>query len=144
MAGDQSWQNKAGIRWDFAPASHASTCVSDGEIIASLNCPAARGSAIRSAEITSPKGKRMADTRLNGIIRALESGRPAFTCFSPPEVDSAYAISVSKYDGVVWEMEHNPWDGRALRDTLQYMLNRGQIVKSARSRPPSRRWCAFR
>ena len=33
-------------------------------------------------------------------------------------------MSVSKYDGVVFEMEHNPWDGRALRDCLQYMLNR--------------------
>ena len=31
------------------------------------------------------------------------------------EIDSAYAMSVSKFDGVVYEMEHNPWDGRALR-----------------------------
>ena len=76
----------------------------------------------------------MAD-RLNGIIRALEAGRPAFTCFSVPEVDSAYALSVSKYDGLVWEMEHNPWDGRALRDSLQYMLNRGQIVKGGTLAP---------
>ena len=68
--------------------------------------------------------------RLNGIIRALEAGQPAFTCFSPAEIDSAYAMSVSKYDGVVYEMEHNPWDGRALRDCLQYMLNRAQIAKS--------------
>jgi 4-hydroxy-2-oxoheptanedioate aldolase len=78
----------------------------------------------------------MADLpRLNGVIRALEQGRPAFTCFSPAEVDSAYAISTSKYDGVVYEMEHNPWDGRALRDSLQYMLNRGQIVKSGSIAP---------
>jgi 4-hydroxy-2-oxoheptanedioate aldolase len=78
----------------------------------------------------------MADLpRLNGVIRALESGRPAFTCFSVPEVDAAYALSVSKYDGVVWEMEHNPWDGRALRDSLQYMLNRGQIAKAGNVAP---------
>jgi len=54
----------------------------------------------------------MAD-RLNGVIRALEQGRPAFTAFSPAEVDSAFAISTTKYDGVVFEMEHNPWDGCA-------------------------------
>src|SRR6266850_193696 len=78
----------------------------------------------------------MADLpRLNGIIRALEAGQPAFTCFSPAEIDSAYAISTSKYDGVVFEMEHNPWDGRALRDSLQYMLNRAQIVKSGSLAP---------
>ena len=74
--------------------------------------------------------------RLNGIIRALEAGQPAFTCFSPAEIDSAYAMSVSKYDGVVYEMEHNPWDGRALRDCLQFMLNRAQIVKGATLAPP--------
>jgi len=78
----------------------------------------------------------MADLpRLNGVIRALEQGRPAFTCFSPAEIDSAFAISTSKYDGVVYEMEHNPWDGRALRDSLQYMLNRAQIVKAGSIAP---------
>ena len=77
----------------------------------------------------------MADLRLNGVIRALEAGRPAFTCFSVPEIDSAYAMSVSKFDGVVFEMEHNPWDGRALRDSLQYMLNRAQIVKAGNVAP---------
>ena len=78
-------------------------------------------------------GSGMAD-RLNGVIRALEQGRPAFTAFSPAEIDSAYAMSTSKYDGVVYEMEHSPWDGRALRDCLQYMLNRAQIVKAGNVR----------
>src|SRR5262249_56004062 len=73
--------------------------------------------------------------RLNEIPRALEAGQPAFTCFSPAEIDSAYAMSVAKYDGVVYEMEHNPWDGRALRDCLQYMLNRAQIVKGGTLAP---------
>ena len=73
--------------------------------------------------------------RLNGVIRALEAGRPAFTCFQPAEVDSALAIQTTKFDGVVFEMEHNPWDGKALRDCLQYLLNRGQIVKAANIAP---------
>src|SRR5262245_52484780 len=73
----------------------------------------------------------MADIpRLNGIIRALEQGQHAFTAFSPAEIDSALAMSTSKFDGCVFEMEHNPWDGKALRDCLQYMLNRAQIAKS--------------
>ena len=77
----------------------------------------------------------MADLRLNGVIRALEAGQPAFTCFQPAEVDSAFAISTTKFDGVVFEMEHNPWDGRALRDGLQYLLNRAQIAKSGSLSP---------
>ena len=73
----------------------------------------------------------MADLpRLNNVIRALEGGQHALTCFAPAEVDSAIALSTSKYDGCVFEMEHNPWDGRALRDCLQYMLNRAQIAKA--------------
>jgi 4-hydroxy-2-oxoheptanedioate aldolase len=66
--------------------------------------------------------------RLNGIIRALEQGQAAFTAFSPADVDSAIAMSTSKYDGVIFEMEHNFWDGRALRESLQFMLNRRQLV----------------
>jgi 4-hydroxy-2-oxoheptanedioate aldolase len=73
--------------------------------------------------------------RLNGVIRALEQGRPAFTCFTPPDVESAIALATSKYDGVVFEMEHNAYDIRALRDSLQYLLNRGQIAKSASVAP---------
>ncbi len=73
--------------------------------------------------------------RLNGIIRALEQGRPAFTCFTPPDVESAIALATSKYDGIVFEMEHNGWDVRALRDSLQYLLNRGQIARSGSVAP---------
>src|SRR5438445_6934700 len=74
-------------------------------------------------------------SRLNGVIRALEQGHRAFGAFSPPDIDSALAFSVSKYDGVIFEMEHNPWDTRALRDCLQYMLNRRQIVDAASVAP---------
>ena len=74
--------------------------------------------------------------RLNGVIKALESGKPAFTSFCQAETETAIAMATAKYDGVVYEMEHNPWDIRALRDSLQYMLNRGQIAKSGAVAPP--------
>jgi 4-hydroxy-2-oxoheptanedioate aldolase len=78
----------------------------------------------------------MADiARLNGIIRALEQGQPAVTTFTPAEVDAALALSTSKYDGIVFETEHNPWDARGLRDCLQYLLNRRQIAQSAALAP---------
>jgi 4-hydroxy-2-oxoheptanedioate aldolase len=78
----------------------------------------------------------MADIpRLNGVIRALEQGQTAFTAFSPAEVDSALAMSSARYDGVVFEMEHNPYDIRAFRDCLQYLLNRRQIAQSGSLAP---------
>jgi 4-hydroxy-2-oxoheptanedioate aldolase len=66
--------------------------------------------------------------RLNNVIRAWEEGEPAFTTFAQAEVETAVALSTSKFDGVVYEMEHNFWDARALRDAMQYMLNRRQIA----------------
>jgi 4-hydroxy-2-oxoheptanedioate aldolase len=81
-------------------------------------------------------GSGMADIpRLNGIIRALETGQVACTAFTPCDVESAIALTASKYDGVIFEMEHNPYDIRGLRDCLQYMLNRGQIAKSGSLAP---------
>ena len=78
----------------------------------------------------------MADiSRLNGVIRALEQGQPALTTFTAAEVDAALALSTSKYDGIVFETEHNPWDARGLRDCLQYLLNRRQIAQSTALAP---------
>jgi 4-hydroxy-2-oxoheptanedioate aldolase len=73
--------------------------------------------------------------RLNGIIRALESGQHSFTLFAPCDVESALGLQSSKYDGVVFEGEHNGWDIRSLRDSLQYLLNRGQIARSGSVAP---------
>lgn len=72
--------------------------------------------------------------RLNGVIRALEHGH-AFTAFANADTETALAMSTAKYDGIVFEMEHNPWDIRALRDSLQYMLNRGQIARAGSVAP---------
>lgn len=78
----------------------------------------------------------MADKqRLNGVIAALESGKPAFGAFATPDVPTAIAFSETSYDGIILEMEHNPWDSIVLRDCLQYMLNRGQIARSGSLAP---------
>jgi len=78
----------------------------------------------------------MADLpRLNQVIKALEQGQPAFTTFSPADIEAAVALSQAKFDGVVYEMEHNFWDARALRDALQYMLNRRQLIQGGSLAP---------
>jgi 4-hydroxy-2-oxoheptanedioate aldolase len=73
--------------------------------------------------------------RLNPVIRALESNQPTFVTFSATEVGQAQAMADAAYDGVVFEMEHGPYDIRALRDCMQYMLNRRQIVNHATLSP---------
>lgn len=73
--------------------------------------------------------------RLNPAIRALASGKPAFVTFSPAEIGAAQAAGAAAYDAVVFEMEHNPYDIKTLRDCMQYMLDRAQIVKSGSLAP---------
>ena len=68
--------------------------------------------------------------RLNGIIRALESGPGiAFTSFVQAEIENAVNFGQSSNDGLVFELEHNPWDITALRNAMQFLLQREQIVK---------------
>jgi 4-hydroxy-2-oxoheptanedioate aldolase len=69
--------------------------------------------------------------RLNGVIRALETGRGiAFTTFIPAEIESAVTFAQSANDGVVFEMEHTPWDIRALREAMQFLLLRQRIAQA--------------
>ena len=77
----------------------------------------------------------MTDTRLNGVIRAFESGKPAFTCFTKLDKQAAIEMTDAPYDGIVYEMEHNPYDVAALGDCLQYMLNRKAIAASGSIAP---------
>ena len=56
--------------------------------------------------------------RLNGIIRALESGAHSFTLFAPAEVETANELQASKYDGVGFEGEHRAGYIKALRHSL--------------------------
>ena len=67
--------------------------------------------------------------RLNTVIALLEQRQTPITAFSPPTIESAIEFATAKYDGVVFEAEHNPYDIKALRDCLQYLLNRKQIVE---------------
>lgn len=73
--------------------------------------------------------------RLNGVIKALESGQTAFVAFSPVDIESAVAMAGSKLDGVAYEMEHGPLDFPGLRQALQFMLDRRQIVQSGTLAP---------
>ena len=73
--------------------------------------------------------------RLNSIIKAFEAGKPAFAAFSKLDKLSAAEFADSPYDGIVYEMEHNPYDVSALGDALQYMLNRKQIAETGSVAP---------
>lgn len=71
----------------------------------------------------------MATSRLNGVIANLAAGRHVMAAFSTADPAAAVEFSATDYDCLVFEMEHRPWDATALRDSLQYLLNRRQIFE---------------
>lgn len=73
--------------------------------------------------------------RLNPVVSVLERGEVAFVSFAPPEVSNALTISDGGYDGVVFELEHNPYDIRVLKECFSAMLNRKAIAESGSIAP---------
>lgn len=73
--------------------------------------------------------------RLNGVIRALEQGTTAFVGFAPVDVETASALAGAPYDGIAFEMEHSPVTMTGLRDALQFLLDRRQIVRAGTLAP---------
>jgi 4-hydroxy-2-oxoheptanedioate aldolase len=75
-------------------------------------------------------------TRLNAAIAALDSGKPAFGFFlQAGSIPDAIWGAASDYDCVVFEMEHNALDLAGLRLSLQFMLDRRQILETATAAP---------
>ncbi|WP_433443501.1 HpcH/HpaI aldolase family protein [Nonomuraea sp. CA-141351] len=68
--------------------------------------------------------------RLNRVISGLAAGRHVFASFAAADPAVAVEFSTTDYDGLVFETEHKPWDVIALRDSLQYLLNRRQIFRA--------------
>src|SRR4030095_5697072 len=74
-------------------------------------------------------------SRLNGLIKSPEHGQTAFVAFTPIDIESAVALAGSKLDGVAFEMEHGPLDFPGLRQALQFMLDRRQILEQSTLAP---------
>jgi 4-hydroxy-2-oxoheptanedioate aldolase len=80
-------------------------------------------------ERAATAGPGVAESRhVNGAISLLSQDLPFFATFSPADPTSAQSLSAGAHDAVIFEMEHAPWDPAALRHSLQYLLDRRQIV----------------
>jgi 4-hydroxy-2-oxoheptanedioate aldolase len=75
-------------------------------------------------------------TRMNKVIARLEKNEPAFGPFlTAGSIPDAVWASQSGYDAVVFEMEHNTFNLDDLRLSLQFMLDRKQILESGTPAP---------
>jgi 4-hydroxy-2-oxoheptanedioate aldolase len=74
--------------------------------------------------------------RLNKVIALLEKGKVAFCPFADAgSVNESYWAATSPWDGVIFEMEHSPFNPSDLRLSLQFMLNRKQIASGGSVAP---------
>jgi 4-hydroxy-2-oxoheptanedioate aldolase len=67
--------------------------------------------------------------RLNGLIKAWESGRIAVMRFMTAVPENGFTAADSPYDAIMFDMEHQPFDPGDLRATLQAMLDRRRIAE---------------
>ncbi|MBI5876633.1 MAG: aldolase [Chloroflexi bacterium] len=68
--------------------------------------------------------------RLNKVIEVMEQGKVAFVPLGTAgSIGEAQWFADSPYDGVIYDMEHNPYNPETLRLTLQFMLSRRQIAE---------------
>ncbi|MET8664250.1 aldolase/citrate lyase family protein [Streptomyces tendae] len=72
----------------------------------------------------------MTTSRHNKVIERLAAGEHVFATFSAADPVAAVELSTTAYDGVVFEMEHKPWDINALKDSFQYLLSRRQVFEA--------------
>lgn len=74
--------------------------------------------------------------RLNKVIELIEQGTCAFGPFAPAgSITDAVWLASSPFDAVVFEMEHGPFDLHDLKLSLQFLLDRRQIVEGGTLAP---------
>ena len=74
--------------------------------------------------------------RLNKVIELIEQGRCAFGPFTPAgSIPDAVWIAASGFDAAVFELEHNPFDLTDLKISLQFLLDRRQILEAGTLAP---------
>jgi 4-hydroxy-2-oxoheptanedioate aldolase len=66
-------------------------------------------------------------TRLNRVIDLLARGETVFGGFVAPDPGAAFAAREVRYDTVMFEAEHKPWDAPMLKDAFQYLIDRRQV-----------------
>ena len=74
--------------------------------------------------------------RLNKMIELWEQGKPAFGSFARfRDAGGAQYYASSQQDFVIFDLEHGPTDFGELRTFLQFMLDRGALLKKGNLQP---------
>lgn len=92
--------------------------------------------AIQLAQATKPRSTcRVRHTPLKRRNQSPRARPYRLRFILPVDIESAVAMAGSQLDGVAFEMEHGPLDFPGLRQAIQFMLDRRQIVEQATLAP---------
>jgi 4-hydroxy-2-oxoheptanedioate aldolase len=93
-------------------------------------CAALLGLLLAAPAAAEPSG------RLNRMIELWEQGKPAFGSFARfRDAAGAQYYAASQQDFVIFDLEHGPADFGELRTFLQFMLDRGALLKKGNPQP---------
>jgi 4-hydroxy-2-oxoheptanedioate aldolase len=85
--------------------------------------------------LTAPAAAQQSG-RLNRMIELWEQGKPAFGSFARfRDAGGAQYYAGSQQDFVIFDLEHGPADFGELRAFLQFMLDRGALLKKGSPQP---------
>src|SRR5688572_21389120 len=74
--------------------------------------------------------------RLNKLIELWEQGKPAFGSFARfRDSTAAQYYASSQMDFVIFDLEHGPADFTEMRVFLQFMLDRGSLLRKGNLQP---------
>ncbi len=89
-----------------------------------------------AAVVLMPPALVQQPVRLNRMIELWEQGQPAFGSFARfRDADGAVYYAGSQQDFVIFDLEHGPADFTQLRGFLQFMLDRGALLKKGNPQP---------
>jgi 4-hydroxy-2-oxoheptanedioate aldolase len=88
------------------------------------------------AWLLAPPALAQQGVRLNRMIELWEQGKPAFGSFARfRDADGALYYTASQQDFVIFDLEHGPADFSQLRVFLQFMLDRGSLLRKGNLQP---------
>ena len=93
------------------------------------------GAALAALLIAGPAWAQQ-NVRLNRMIELWEQGKPAFGSFARfRDAAGAQYYAGSQQDFVIFDLEHGPADFGELRTFLQFLLDRGALLKKGNLQP---------
>jgi 4-hydroxy-2-oxoheptanedioate aldolase len=106
------------------------------ETMKKLQLAQALAAVVLAVVLLAPTVQAQQSVRLNRMIELWEQGKPALGSFARfRDADGALYYAATNQDFVIFDLEHGPADFAQLRVFLQFMLDRGALLRKGNAQP---------